>query len=336
MSSRRILVRGPAVRAGIVGALVARRCAGPDCAVLVDAHAEPEGTMTMLLRPDWQRFHHEIGLGPETLGAARPAFVTQPGDDRPAIPFAPFGMARGGAEFHHHWLRANTISEQPPLTEFSPAIALERRTLSLLEAGQTAIDFGLTIPRDTYAEVLLRHASSLGAQPINGKADADLTIDCGTADQAGGWTGDTIAVGAFPQVPGLEFQGLYNAATRLLALGAGPESSEAERREFNWLSAEEMERMADIDEALTVPSLDAASRPSLRRKIDLFAACGRIAREDFEVFAAHEWLALFWGRGLRPARYDRLADATSEAQLLAWLGDLHVKSRALAGEEQAA
>ncbi len=53
---------------------------------------------------------------------------------------------------------------------------------------------------------------------------------------------------------------------------------------------------------------------NLRRKIDLFAANGRIFREDEELFAEESWIQVFLGQGITPRGYDPLVDIKSDAQ----------------------
>jgi len=61
---------------------------------------------------------------------------------------------------------------------------------------------------------------------------------------------------------------------------------------------------------------------TLRRKIDLFAANGRIFREDEELFAEESWIQVFLGQGVIPRGYDPLADLKSEAEVTAFLDNL--------------
>ena len=48
---------------------------------------------------------------------------------------------------------------------------------------------------------------------------------------------------------------------------------------------------------------------TLRRKIELFRACGRFFRDDDELFVEPNWIAVFLGQGVWPERYDPLVDA---------------------------
>lgn len=66
---------------------------------------------------------------------------------------------------------------------------------------------------------------------------------------------------------------------------------------------------------------------TLRRKIDLFAANGRIFREDEELFAEESWIQVFLGQGVIPRGYDPLADLKSEAEVAAYLDNLETVIR---------
>ena len=61
---------------------------------------------------------------------------------------------------------------------------------------------------------------------------------------------------------------------------------------------------------------------TLQRKMDLFAANGRIFREDEELFAEESWIQVFLGQGIIPAGYDPLVDVKSEAQVMEFLDNV--------------
>ncbi|MDP3801859.1 tryptophan halogenase family protein [Brevundimonas sp.] len=61
---------------------------------------------------------------------------------------------------------------------------------------------------------------------------------------------------------------------------------------------------------------------TLQRKIDLFAANGRIFREDEELFAEESWIQVFLGQGVTPRGYDPLVDIKSDAQVAEFLDDV--------------
>ena len=61
---------------------------------------------------------------------------------------------------------------------------------------------------------------------------------------------------------------------------------------------------------------------TLQRKIDLFAANGRIFREDDELFTEESWIQVFLGQGVVPRGYDPLVDIRSDAQIAQFLGNI--------------
>ncbi|HEX8263187.1 MAG TPA: tryptophan halogenase family protein [Allosphingosinicella sp.] len=58
---------------------------------------------------------------------------------------------------------------------------------------------------------------------------------------------------------------------------------------------------------------------SLSRKIELFRENGRIFRHEDELFSEASWLAVLLGQGVRPRRYDPLADTVDSAGIEATL-----------------
>jgi tryptophan halogenase len=61
---------------------------------------------------------------------------------------------------------------------------------------------------------------------------------------------------------------------------------------------------------------------TLQRKIDLFAANGRIFREDEELFAEESWIQVFLGQGIVPRGYDPLVDIKSEDEIARYLANI--------------
>ncbi len=61
---------------------------------------------------------------------------------------------------------------------------------------------------------------------------------------------------------------------------------------------------------------------TLQRKIDLFAANGRVFREDDELFTEESWIQVFLGQGIIPHGYDPLADIKSDVQVAQFLGNI--------------
>ncbi|OSZ69340.1 hypothetical protein CAP40_00280 [Sphingomonas sp. IBVSS2] len=144
------------------------------------------------------------------------------------------------------------------------------------------------------------------------------------------WTGNVVALGGaailVEPLHGWNLTLLANALVRLIGLlPAAPNGPEP--AEYNRLTAAEADGVRDFailhyktngrtgeahwDTARAMPVPEA-----LRRKLDLHASRGRVPLEDEELFGADDWIAALDGQGLRPRRYDALADTISEARLI--------------------
>jgi len=66
---------------------------------------------------------------------------------------------------------------------------------------------------------------------------------------------------------------------------------------------------------------------TLRRKIDLFAANGRVFREDEELFTEESWIQVLLGQGVIPRGYDPLVDLRSDAEIATYLGNIETVIR---------
>ncbi|MEP0391796.1 MAG: tryptophan 7-halogenase [Erythrobacter sp.] len=345
MSARRVIIRGESLRAAIAGSLVARACSGLNLEVHIEflplqMRTEAGEGETFVLRPDVHRFHGELGLDAATLHSlphAAPCFAVTAGSSsgEASLPFANFGQARAGIEFHQLWTRASGAGLQPDLLKFSPSIALQNaaESMDLRKAYKLSLPFGLTLPTAHYADLLMALAKQAGAFVHDGLGkqvtDADLIIDCSPTGAANGWSANRLAIAEISGVPGLEWQYLYQNSKRAVSLGIGSLECDAARSEFNRLTKEEVERIADFHELLKRDDLQETTRPALKRKIDVFEACGRIPMEDYEVAQPCEWLAALWARGLRPRRCDRRAEALSLAELRQFLDKLREQVNAI-------
>ncbi len=339
MSGERIIIAGPLQRASIVGAILASRWARPGREVVI-ARDEIGTAGTMVTRQGHQRFHSEIGL-PEAVifqqCGPRPVLaVEMPMHGGSAsLPFAQFGLPRGGVAFHQFWARAASADTVPDLMEFSPAIALSSATGAINPAllAQLRLPFGLALKTAPYCELLLALAAKNSAHiaaPADAEAmDADLVIDCGPCEAKVGWSDRKLKLAADCDMPAIEWQICVNAAQRLIGLSSVLANSENEQREYSRLALAEAERIADMRALLNDNDPRETTRPALQRKVELFTACGRIPTEDFEFFSPPEWLAGLWARGLRPRRFDRMAQIVPQAELLQWLAAIHAQVRQL-------
>jgi len=328
MSVQSMTVKGPAIRVALVGAYLARRWLSSGQRLVLAPDPSDAHSPTLAVRPDHFRFHAELGLELETLVKEAeagllfaPSYSGASGPSR--LPFLPVGGSVAGVEFQHYWLRANGKERQDDLMSFSQSIALEEGDFRNAwdRLGQGVGGFGLTLRTENYAAILFNLAGQLGAEVVHSgeqPEESGLVIDCsGTARPS--WSGSLVTLYEAPAVPGIEWQVCVNAARRFVGLCASSSQSENEQREFTRLAAGEARRIDDMQELLTSADPHACTSPTLRRKVDVFEACARIPAEDFEVFTQSEWLAALWQVGLRPRRYDRMADRMPEAQLMSMI-----------------
>jgi tryptophan halogenase len=140
------------------------------------------------------------------------------------------------------------------------------------------------------------------------------------------WNRNCVAVGlAGGFMEPLESTSIYliqSAIARLAALFPTRAFAQADIDEFNRQSDEEYERIRDFlilhyrqtartDTPFWNHCRTMAVPDTLRRKIALFEATGRIVRENNEMFAETSWFQVMHGQGLRARAYHPLVDAWS-------------------------
>lgn len=123
---------------------------------------------------------------------------------------------------------------------------------------------------------------------------------------------------------------IQTAIARLLAFLPEGEIQPADVDEYNRQSAFEFERIRDFL-VLHYKSVERNDTPfwdhcrnmpipeELQRKIDLFAASGRIVRHDDELFTEVGWLQVLLGQGVLPAHHHPLAEQLSADELTGFM-----------------
>jgi tryptophan halogenase len=148
------------------------------------------------------------------------------------------------------------------------------------------------------------------------------------------WTRNVVAMGlAGGFLEPLESTSIHlvqSAIARLIEFFPDAGFHPADLAEYNRQSAFELERIRDFiilhyhlnRRTDSTFWRDCAAMPvpdSLRHKMDLYRAHGRLVRIDNELFAEAGWLQVFEGQGLHPERQHPLAALRSEAETEAYL-----------------
>jgi tryptophan halogenase len=151
------------------------------------------------------------------------------------------------------------------------------------------------------------------------------------------WNRNCVAIGlAAGFLEPLESTSLHmiqSAVIRMVRLLPDARFDPASIAEFNRQTDFEYERVRDFiilhykaterdDTQFWCHCRDMAVPDTLRHKIDVFAANGRIFREDEELFAEESWIQVLIGQGVIPRGYDPLVDIKSEPQIEQYLGNI--------------
>lgn len=151
------------------------------------------------------------------------------------------------------------------------------------------------------------------------------------------WNKNCVAVGlASGFLEPLESTSLHliqSAVIRLVRLLPDASFDQATIDEFNRQTDFEYERIRDFiilhykaterdDTPFWRYCRDMEIPATLQRKWDLFAANGRVFREDDELFTEESWIQVFLGQGVIPRGYDPLVDIKSESQVAQYLGNI--------------
>jgi tryptophan halogenase len=151
------------------------------------------------------------------------------------------------------------------------------------------------------------------------------------------WNRNCVAIGlAAGFLEPLESTSLYliqSAIIRMVRLLPDAGFDPATIAEFNRQTDFEYERVRDFiilhykaterdDTPFWRYCRDMELPDTLQRKIDLFAANGRVFREDDELFTEESWIQVFLGQGVFPRAYDPLVDIRSDVQVAQFLGNV--------------
>jgi tryptophan halogenase len=144
------------------------------------------------------------------------------------------------------------------------------------------------------------------------------------------WTGNCLALGGAAAVidplAATQLHLFVSALVRLLRLFPHDRNCRIEAAEYNRQVIEEFENARDFAilhykrNGITGQAFWEAQRAidipkRLAHKIALYESCGRVALHDEESFENWDWIMLFDALGIRPARYDVMADAMPKAEV---------------------
>ncbi len=144
------------------------------------------------------------------------------------------------------------------------------------------------------------------------------------------WRGNCVAIGdgavILDPISDMRLHLALSAIARLAGLLPASDDQGVEAREYNRRTVAELDHARDFaiahyclngrvgdpfwDQCRTMVPPD-----TLQQRIALYRGCGRIAAMDGDPQPASAWIALFDALGVRPARYDSLADLLSPAEV---------------------
>lgn len=161
------------------------------------------------------------------------------------------------------------------------------------------------------------------------------------------WVKNCIAVGLSSGfIEPLESTSIHliqSGIAKLLQMFPDRTFPEADRDRFNRMTAREMEQVRDFiilhynaterdDTAFWRQCRDMDVPDSLKEKYRLFATTGRIFREDDELFNDTSWFAVMIGQGLKPDRFDPVAEVLSLEETQARLTEIRQVMRTCADQ----
>ncbi len=169
---------------------------------------------------------------------------------------------------------------------------------------------------------------SLGLPEDINTDEAHCSYSTGRLEQF--WTGNCLAIGhaagMIDPVTNAPIFLMQSYINKLISLFPASHNMSVERSEFNRLCLEDFDLMAMYTTALYQAQNFAESpfwqrqhsQPicdRLQRKIDQFESRGRMVAYDDEPFHERDWLALHFGLGRVPRRYDIVADKIAETHI---------------------
>jgi len=255
---------------------------------------------------------------------------------------------QSGFEDWSHWLPCNRALAVPsertdPLLPYTQTFAREagwQWRIPLQHRTGNGIVYCSSYWSDPQATDAL--LANLDAPPL--AEPRQLRFTAGRRREA--WSRNVIAMGLssgfLEPLESTSIHLIQSAISRLLQLLPGRTISDADRREYNRQTDFEMERIRDFlilhyalndrPEPFWKQCRAMALPDTLRHKLDLFAANGRITREHEELFTEVGWLQVLIGQGAQPSGYHPIADTIDAGELAEYM---HTIERLYAREADA-
>jgi tryptophan halogenase len=241
-----------------------------------------------------------------------------------------------GAEFEswREWLPCDrmmiaSVKALRPLPGFSQISAFRHGWIGLFPLQDRTAVVAAYDSRHISDPALLQDLPALANLPIGGDA---VVSSLAQGIRKRTWVGNCVAVGesAFSLEPldAVQLHIAHNCISQLMTLfpveaGVFREADLYDRiirrvatnlRDFQ-LAHYKLNRRFDVP--LWDRCRDAAIPETLQRKLDVFAARGRVPLYDDETFQEQGWESLFVGHGLMPRSYDPRVDAVPEQEHIA-------------------
>jgi tryptophan halogenase len=216
-----------------------------------------------------------------------------------------------------------------PLPGFSQISAFREGWVGLFPLQDRTAVAAVFDSRELSAHDLLQKLPVLAGLPIAGEA---VVSDLAPGIRKRTWIGNCVAVGeSASSVDPLDSAQLHMAHTcisHLMILFPVEAAAFPEAELYNEIVRRAAVNLRDFqaahyklnrrfDEPLWDRCRDMAAPETLQRKLDVFAARGRIPLYDEETFQEHDWESLFIGHGLIPQSYDPRVDGVPEQDQLA-------------------
>ncbi len=240
------------------------------------------------------------------------------------------GTAMGvGVDSWAGWFPDNRVlnAAADPLRSFPPYSQVQALNTSVLHLTPLQTMTGLT---HVYYSDDMRddEALELASVITNLRLRAGATVSelrAGRRDRA--WDRNVVAIGeaacVFNPIDNPGLHALHLGLVHLIGLFPLTTSTGIEAAEYNRTIRQSFERIRDfqighvkLNQNFDKPYWDGARGvaipDTLRDKIDLFLARGRILTLDQETFENEDWLSLFFGHGLLPQSWDPIADSVSK------------------------